>query len=218
MADVNLDIPAIVCYSAAILIKTLILLAFLYQCSNYKQLNYDLTVTYSILTKIALARLVITIPEMAAILTYDLTYNLLSQQIAVFLSIFASISHLLFFVLRLNMTFLHTNHQLSNCTLFAYLFVIIIALTIWVIYFLLPENDKDETLLAILFAVGESLRLFILFLVSFQFIYKLILLGIEHYTPNSYEMKNVNLVKYEKTQQQNNIINNNNTNIVSIIV
>ena len=56
------------------------------------------------------------------------------------------------------------------------------------------NDETNATLSSILFTTTEVLRLLVLSLVSFQFIQKLISLGIRDYSPSIYGLQTVNLV------------------------
>ena len=115
-----LDTLAIVCWSLTLIIKALILVCFLYQCSNYKQLNYDLTITYSTLTAVALIRLIITMILVCIVLIYYVTSIKIYLMIAEFMSSLSSPLQCVFFVLCLHMTFLHSRYQISKGLLLLY--------------------------------------------------------------------------------------------------
>ena len=192
----------IISLSIALIIKILILVCFLYQCSDYKQLNYDLTKTYSTLTSVALMRLTITMIFVGVYLTYYVTLNESYNTIALFVSVSAPTLHAIFFVLRLHMTFLNSTYQVSKCLLIFYSMLCSMVFLPYIFYLMVlydiidisSNSESKDTILLSLFVATEVFRLLVLFLVSFQFVQKLILLGVGHYSPSNHELHSVNLL------------------------
>ena len=139
-------------------------------------------------------------------LAYYFTLTSIYDDISLFISSLSLLLHCMFFVLRLHMTFLHSSYQLSKYLLIFYAIICIISFSSFILYVLIVQNlvsisifkDKESMIETILFFCSELLRLLILCSVSLQFIQKLILLGLKHYSPTNYEMQTVNLVNKTK--------------------
>ena len=206
-------------WSAVLFIKIIILIYFVHQCSNYNQLNYDLKKTYSTLTRIGLSQLIFATVFIILYLIYVIDENKLLEIIALFFSGIVATLHSIFFVLRLRMTFLHSSYQLSKCALVCYAILCILSLLAYVFYRLIDEDmlilgHDDEislALLPIMFITAEILNLLIIFLVSFQFVHKLISLAIKHYSPSLYELQAANLMTNGEDHMANQNININNS-------
>lgn len=184
---------------ATSIIVTILLLAFCVQTVIYRYKNKDsLSQTFSILAAIGLFKIIASCVSSYIYTIYVVNlsnnnenqynnfYNWLSvaRVIAVFLQ-------MLFFVWRLELTFVNTNFQISNITLICYHIAMLINIIGAVIFYILYFHDDNSQLVyVLLYYPTELIRLGIFFAVSYQFVNKLLeLIAVQHSTSKHYNTR-----------------------------
>ena len=202
MVDINVHAVPLISTLVGGIVTCIISFCFLFQCLRFRESNsfmfnlrdsrsnYNLSLTYSLLTKLAFIRLFFSIGVLLSIFAWLVTRKLTYDWIGVFMSTAMLLAHLMFFVLRLHMTFLNTNHQLSRFTLSLYFVAIMVSFLADLLYDLIGyfpnvlslNHSQFAKVSAALFAISEGARILILFVISIQFGNKLIALIVSHYS------------------------------------
>ena len=162
------------CIIGSILV-TIVLFGFIIQTFIHKYIQKDeLTTTYSVLATIGLVKIlsscassyVFTCSTMVADID---TFYLLTSWLN-FIRIIALFSHMLFFVWRLELTFIRTNYQLSNAGLICYHVILVVSL---ILHAILQAPNIPYNTFIYMWYIAQLMRLGVFFAVSYQFMNKL---------------------------------------------
>ena len=204
-----------VCLVIAVTCSIVIGIFFTYQCLNFHQLNYDLYGSYSVLTKVGFSRItlgiiVLTILGVSVFLdafSNEINKSIFVYTIGAYISAGIPFLHLLFFVLRLYMTFLNTNYPISRWTLLCYLSITLIVFILACCYAFIPISIAGYTTGQTLFWALQTMRVLMLLFISLHFSMKLISLIINQYNESATEMSRVGMLNYENFYVLNNLNN-----------
>ena len=221
---IELAILGVVLQSVTLIGTIAILIFFTSQCLQFKQLNYDLSVMYPVLTRIAWARIFVTIVCQSCIIMYNFRVHPeaspsqrdeLLVRVANVISSLIPFLHVLFFVLRLHMTFVNTNSPIPKICLFFYFILVITIFGVLLVYEMLDTQVISIKFLPpstqiTMFWTSEGLRLLLLLIISIHFSMKLIALTIVHYNYNNYtardvERSYVGMLQYDNFHVLNNL-------------